>query len=171
MARQRIEESRVGLIPTAQGVHRGPQAEGCTRLAVNQPSSPWPRDRENALGNVRQSQQPLGSLSPKPRVSRGIGQFLGVCDAGLSTRSARSSKSKIFGSPTATLRRDENGDALQRRCQAVDCRYGSANSSVPFPGSGCRRRDSVLSGFSAPQVRHTKHCPELWHLNFRASRK
>jgi hypothetical protein len=29
---------------------------------------------------------------------------------------------------------------------------------------------SILSFRSGPQVRHTKHCPELWHLNFRASR-
>src|SRR6516162_345951 len=57
-----------------------------------QTSSPWPRDREYAPGKARKSQQPLSSPSPKPRISRGIGQFLEVCDAGPLTRGTWSSK-------------------------------------------------------------------------------
>jgi hypothetical protein len=46
-----------------------------------------------------------------------------------------------IGSPRATLRRDENGGALQRRRQAVDCRYGSAKFPVRFSGFVRYRRD------------------------------
>ena len=47
----------------------------------------------------------------------------------------------MFGSPIATLRRDENEGALVRHRQAVDCRYGSANSRGVVSASVRCRRD------------------------------
>ena len=51
------------------------------------------RETENMpRGKPARANSPMSFLSPKPRISRGIGQFLGVCDAGPLTGSTWSSK-------------------------------------------------------------------------------
>lgn len=67
----------------------------------------------------------------------------------------------------------KNEHALLRLRQAVDCRYGSAKFRGCIRDRSHAGAISVLSTFSTGQARHcSRHRapPELWHLNFRASR-